>query len=306
MSAAAGAVGSVAGQLAKADGARVVGIAGGPEKTRDAHRASSASTPPWTTRPSDWREQLAAATPDGIDVDFENVGGEIMDAIFARLNIRSRVALCGLISGYNEERAPAGPAGLRQPADQARPAPGLHRARPLPPGARGRGRDLRRSWPRASSSRWRRWWRASSSCRDDQHAVRRRERRQARRAHRRRLIRPPQSEGHGRGLELPGRRQASTRAGARPRRTRKRVYLPMVAGLGHEQLGSPCPHEAGARGAGSAAGCPPAPPSCGGRGSRGPGTRAAPTRRRARARRAAPPAGRTHRSCRSDAPPGTG
>ena len=57
----------------------------------------------------DWREQLAAATPDGIDVDFENVGGEIMDAVFARLNLRSRVALCGLISGYNEEGAPAGP-----------------------------------------------------------------------------------------------------------------------------------------------------------------------------------------------------
>jgi hypothetical protein len=101
VSAAAGAVGSVAGQLAKRDGARVVGIAGGPGKGSilteklgfDAaidHRAE------------DWHEQLKAATPDGIDVDFENVGGELMDAIFARLNLHARVALCGLISGYNE------------------------------------------------------------------------------------------------------------------------------------------------------------------------------------------------------------
>jgi NADPH-dependent curcumin reductase CurA len=108
VSAAAGAVGSVAGQLAKLDGARVVGIAGGPEKCAllierlgfDAavdHRAA------------DWREQLVAATPEGIDVDFENVGGEIMDAIFTRLNLHARVALCGLISGYNDTEPPPGP-----------------------------------------------------------------------------------------------------------------------------------------------------------------------------------------------------
>jgi NADPH-dependent curcumin reductase CurA len=108
VSAAAGAVGSVAGQIAKIEGARVVGIAGGPEKCAllterlgfDAavdHRAS------------DWRDQLKAATPNGIDVDFENVGGEIMDAIFGRLNLRARVALCGLISGYNDSDPPPGP-----------------------------------------------------------------------------------------------------------------------------------------------------------------------------------------------------
>nr|WP_252872222.1 MULTISPECIES: NADP-dependent oxidoreductase [Mycobacterium ulcerans group] len=108
VSAAAGAVGSVAGQLAKADGARVVGIAGGPQKCAllteqlgfDAavdHRAD------------DWAAQLVAATPNGIDVDFENVGGDIMDAIFARLNVRARVALCGLISGYNSADPPPGP-----------------------------------------------------------------------------------------------------------------------------------------------------------------------------------------------------
>ncbi len=108
VSAAAGAVGSVAGQLAKAAGARVVGIAGGPDKCSllteqlgfDAavdHRAD------------DWAAQLAAATPNGIDVDFENVGGDIMDAIFARLNTHARVALCGMISGYNAADPPPGP-----------------------------------------------------------------------------------------------------------------------------------------------------------------------------------------------------
>lgn len=60
-------------------------------------------------RADDWAAQLVAATPNGIDVDFENVGGDIMDAIFARLNVRARVALCGLISGYNSADPPPGP-----------------------------------------------------------------------------------------------------------------------------------------------------------------------------------------------------
>ncbi len=107
VSAAAGAVGSVAGQLAKIQGARVVGIAGGPEKCAlltDELGFDAAVD----YKAGDWRAQLKAATPDGIDVDFENVGGEIMEAVFGRLNVRARVALCGLISGYNDD-APAGP-----------------------------------------------------------------------------------------------------------------------------------------------------------------------------------------------------
>lgn len=108
VSAAAGAVGSIAGQLAKADGARVVGIAGGPEKCRllTEQLGFDAAV---DYRADDWAAQLAAATPNGIDVDFENVGGIIMDAVFARLNIRARVALCGLISGYNSADPPPGP-----------------------------------------------------------------------------------------------------------------------------------------------------------------------------------------------------
>ncbi|KLO30860.1 NADP-dependent oxidoreductase [Mycolicibacter heraklionensis] len=108
VSAAAGAVGSVAGQLAKASGARVVGIAGGPEKCAlltDQLGFDAAVD----YRADDWARQLAAATPNGIDVDFENVGGDIMDAIFARVNVGARIALCGLISGYNETDPPPGP-----------------------------------------------------------------------------------------------------------------------------------------------------------------------------------------------------
>jgi NADPH-dependent curcumin reductase CurA len=108
VSAAAGAVGSVAGQIAKIRGARAVGIAGGERKCAlltDELGFDAAVD----YRASDWRDALVAATPDGIDVDFENVGGSIMEAIFARLNLRSRVVLCGLISGYNDAEPPAGP-----------------------------------------------------------------------------------------------------------------------------------------------------------------------------------------------------
>ncbi len=113
VSAAAGAVGSVAGQLAKADGARVVGIAGGAEKCSlltDKFGFDAAID----RHADDWAAQLAAATPDGIDVDFENVGGPIMDAVFARLNVHARVALCGLISGYNSAEPPTGPRSFSQ------------------------------------------------------------------------------------------------------------------------------------------------------------------------------------------------
>lgn len=108
VSAAAGAVGSIAAQIAKIMGARVVGIAGGPEKCAmltDELGLDAAVD----YKAADWRDQLKAATPNGIDVDFENVGGEIMEAVFARLNIRARVALCGLISGYNDAEPPPGP-----------------------------------------------------------------------------------------------------------------------------------------------------------------------------------------------------
>jgi NADPH-dependent curcumin reductase CurA len=108
VSAAAGAVGSVAAQIGKIKGARVVGIAGGPEKCAlltDRLGLDAAVD----HRTDDWYDALVEATPDGIDIDFENVGGAIMDAAIARINIRGRVILCGLISGYNDAEPPPGP-----------------------------------------------------------------------------------------------------------------------------------------------------------------------------------------------------
>jgi NADPH2:quinone reductase len=100
ISGACGAVGSIAGQLAKERGARVVGVAGGPEKC--AHAVAKLGYDVCVDhKADDWREQLDAATPDGIDVDFENVGGPIMDHVLGRLNIGARVALCGMIAEYN-------------------------------------------------------------------------------------------------------------------------------------------------------------------------------------------------------------
>lgn len=101
VSAAAGAVGSIAGQLAKRRGVRVVGIAGGAEKCRyvvDRLGFDACID----RRADDWKAQLDHATPDGIDVDFENVGGEIMDHVLSRLNVGARITLCGLISEYND------------------------------------------------------------------------------------------------------------------------------------------------------------------------------------------------------------
>jgi NADPH2:quinone reductase len=100
VSAAGGAVGSVAGQIAKDHGARVVGIAGGGEKCRHVVRDLGFDACVDRTAP-DWRTQLDAATPDGVDVDFENVGGEVMDHVLMRLNLNARIILCGMISQYD-------------------------------------------------------------------------------------------------------------------------------------------------------------------------------------------------------------
>ena len=97
ISAAAGAVGSVAGQLAKSVGARVVGVAGGPEKCR--HVVDVLGFDACVDYRNDLAAQLAKATPDGIDGVFENVGGAVMDAAMRRLNVFARIALCGLVSG---------------------------------------------------------------------------------------------------------------------------------------------------------------------------------------------------------------
>lgn len=99
---AAGAVGSIVGQIAKIKGCTVVGIAGSDEKGR------------WLTKDlkfdhfinyhdEKFKEKLIDATPNGVDCYFDNVGGEISSIIFSRMNQYGRVSVCGAISAYNDK-----------------------------------------------------------------------------------------------------------------------------------------------------------------------------------------------------------
>jgi hypothetical protein len=100
VAAASGAVGSAVGQIARLQGARAVGIAGGFEKcafVRDELGLDAVVD----HRAPDFAQQLADACPDGIDVYFENVGGKVWDAVFPLLNDFARIPVCGLISQYN-------------------------------------------------------------------------------------------------------------------------------------------------------------------------------------------------------------
>jgi NADPH-dependent curcumin reductase CurA len=106
ISAAAGSVGSIAGQIAKIQGARVVGIAGGADKCRYLVEELGFDVGV-DYKADDFKLQLKAATPDGVHVNFENVGGEVMRAVLSRMVIGGRVALCGLIAGYNNDQRPS-------------------------------------------------------------------------------------------------------------------------------------------------------------------------------------------------------
>jgi hypothetical protein len=108
VAAASGAVGSVVGQLAKLKGARVVGIASGADKCRQVVEALGFDACLDRHEP-DLAGHLAAACPDGIDVYFENVGGEVFDAVLPLLNIGARVPLCGVIAHYNDDAPAPGP-----------------------------------------------------------------------------------------------------------------------------------------------------------------------------------------------------
>jgi NADPH-dependent curcumin reductase CurA len=111
VSAAAGSVGSIVGQIARIKGCRVVGIAGGRDKCS------------WLTSELgfdaavDYKDgavfkALKAAAPDGIDVYFDNVGGDILEACLAQMNNRGRIACCGAISQYDGVPSPTGPRGV--------------------------------------------------------------------------------------------------------------------------------------------------------------------------------------------------
>jgi NADPH-dependent curcumin reductase CurA len=111
VTAAAGAVGSITGQIGKIAGCRVVGIAGSDEKciwiTRELGFDAAINY-----KKENVGEALKRACPNGIDVDFENVGGDILSAVLERINVGARLAICGLISRYNVQGPVPGPANF--------------------------------------------------------------------------------------------------------------------------------------------------------------------------------------------------
>lgn len=113
VSAAAGAVGSVAGQIARARGCRVIGIAGGRSKC-DWLTGELGFDAAIDYKNEDVRARLGELCPDGIDAQFENVGGAVLDAAIANMRIGGRIALCGLISGYNSTGPVPGPAEFQR------------------------------------------------------------------------------------------------------------------------------------------------------------------------------------------------
>jgi len=111
VSGAAGAVGSMVAQIARLNGARVIGIAGGAEKCRwlvEDYGADAAID----YRSEDVSARLAELAPDGVDLFFDNVGGDILEAAIGRMAFHGRIVLCGSISGYNDAEPAPGPRNL--------------------------------------------------------------------------------------------------------------------------------------------------------------------------------------------------
>ncbi len=108
VSGAAGSVGSMVGQIAKAEGLRVIGTAGSDEKCRwleDELGFDKAIN----YKSDDLAEQLRAATPDGVDLYFENTGGPVQHITYGRMNAHGRIIVCGMIADYNTDKPAPGP-----------------------------------------------------------------------------------------------------------------------------------------------------------------------------------------------------
>lgn len=111
VSAASGAVGSVVGQIARLKGCRTAGSAGSAAKVR--HLVDGLGfDAAFNYRDGNLDRALGRACPSGIDVDFENVGGEMLEAVLGRVNLNARIVMCGMISLYNDERPRPGPGNL--------------------------------------------------------------------------------------------------------------------------------------------------------------------------------------------------
>jgi NADPH-dependent curcumin reductase CurA len=109
VSGAAGAVGTVVGQIAKIHGCRVVGIAGSEKKTKYLIDELGFDFAINYRTASDLKKELNEVCPDGVDIYFDNVGGDISDAVLSLINNNARIVLCGQISLYNEKHIPMGP-----------------------------------------------------------------------------------------------------------------------------------------------------------------------------------------------------
>jgi NADPH-dependent curcumin reductase CurA len=108
VSGAAGATGSIVGQIAKLEGCRAIGIAGGKDKCDWLlHEAKLDAAIDYKSESV--RDRLAALCPNGIDIYFDNVGGELLDIALARIAMRGRIVLCGAIAGYESAEPPPGP-----------------------------------------------------------------------------------------------------------------------------------------------------------------------------------------------------
>lgn len=107
VSGAAGSVGSMVGQLAKAEGLRVVGTAGSDDKCRWIEEIGFDQGINY--KDTDLAEQMKAATPNGVDIYFENTGGPVQHIVFNRMNAHGRIVVCGMIADYNTATPSAGP-----------------------------------------------------------------------------------------------------------------------------------------------------------------------------------------------------
>jgi len=112
VSAAAGAVGSVVGQIAKIKGCRVVGSAGSPTKIRHLVEELGFDAAFNYKEANDYGEKIQEMCPEGIDVYYDNVGGKLTDAVFLHINVGARIVVCGQIDQYNATRPPRGPRPL--------------------------------------------------------------------------------------------------------------------------------------------------------------------------------------------------
>lgn len=109
VSGAAGAVGVVVGQIAKIQGCRVIGIAGSDEKIKLLKEEFGFDEAINYKTTADMKKAIAAQCPNGVDIYFDNVGGEISDAVISNINFHARIPLCGQISLYNSSETPMGP-----------------------------------------------------------------------------------------------------------------------------------------------------------------------------------------------------